>query len=290
MSYRIEEVSSSGSADFAEAYAALDAEFGARGELERREVVERWLDEPRSAAPHDGRAPDLQRRYLLLLARDEHGALAGVRDCHVVVELAERIVLVYLAHSLVLPAYRRTGLAALFRSEPLARARDAAKQAGLSDGAFELLLAAEMEPAVESDPASLVRLVAYGRAGFAAIAPAALPYCQPDFGERAVPLPIPLLAVVSWIGHEGATSLPKRLARAYLRHLHAVFATHVRADHLAALERATLCVLDAVATDDVPLLPLPRTTDDREAFAPLEREAVLSCFRPASPPGDASDD
>jgi hypothetical protein len=143
------------------------------------------------------------------------------------------------------------------------------------------MLAAEMEPAVASDPASLIRLVAYGKAGFGAIDPAALPYCQPDFrdlaaGEAARPLP--LLAVVRWVGHEGSPTLPKHLARAYLRHLHAVFATHVRPDLLAAEEARSLDALAAHPPGEVALLPLPKSLDDRAAIAPLSRDQVLTHF------------
>jgi GNAT superfamily N-acetyltransferase len=278
--YRLTEVTSSGSADFADAYGALDAEFGPRGELERREVIARWLDGPTPET-------ELRRRYHLLVARDPHGAFAGARDGHVFVDRSgERpVALVYLAHSFVVPRYRRTGLGARFRSEPIALAHRALDDSGIARSAADLVLAAEMEPAVAEDPASYVRLAAYAKDGFAAIAPAALPYCQPDFRDldalsRETPRPLPLLAIVRWVGHEGAASLPKKLARAFVAHLYAAFATHVRADRLAALSARTLGVLDAFPSDEVPLLPLPRTTDDHAAVAPLSRDAVLASFPP----------
>ena len=298
MSYRIEAVDSSSSANFAAAYGALAAEFAPRGELERREVVARWLDEPPARARGDGRHAagadqradggegGLRRTYHLLVARDDRGTLAGVRDCHVVLDIRHAIAVVYLAHVLVLPPFRRTGLAALFRSEPIAIARRAIADAGMDDRAADLLLAAEMEPASLDDQASVVRLVAYGRDGFSAISPAVLPYCQPDFRDLADlsdARPIPLLAVVRFLGHDGAVALPARLARAFVRHLYAVFATHVRPDHLAALERRTLDALDALDLEEVPLLPLPRTTDDGTTMAPLVRTAVMPFFREVLP-------
>lgn len=268
MTYRIEAVESSKSPSFEEAYGALAAEFGPRGELERREVVVRWLDEP-SSTPTSSSGEELRRTYHLLVARDERGSLAGVRDCHVVWDHREAIAVVYLAHALVLPPYRRTGLGALLRSMPAAIARRVLGEAGMDASKVDILFAAEMEPASRGDEASIVRLIAYGRDGFAAIAPAALPYWQPDFRDLdgvlasgGEPRPIRLLAVVRFLGHEGALSLPKRLARAFVTHLYAVFATHVRPDHLGALETRTLGVLDALGTPEVPLLPLPRTIDD----------------------------
>lgn len=265
MSYRIERVASARSADFAEAYAALAAEFAPRGELERRAVVERWLDD----------ADGADRTYHLLVARDAHGALAGVRDCHVVLDRDAAIVVVYLAHVLVLPPYRRSGLSRLLREAPIAIARRIVGGIGID---AEILLAAEMEHPSADDEASLVRLVAYGKDGFSAISPAALPYAQPDFRDLALrerePVPIPLLAVVRWLGHEGAASLPVRLARAFVSHLHAVFATHVAPDHLADLRARALDALDASGAVEVPLVPLPRATDDRDALALLSPRSI----------------
>ena len=277
MTYRIETVESSRSEAFEAAYGALVAEFAARGELERRDVIARWLDSP----PASGDGPYL-RTYRLLTAQAASGALAGVRDCHVILDPRSSVAVVYLAHVLVLPAFRRTGLGALLRRAPLALARRALADAGMADRPVDVLLAAEMEPASIGDEASLIRLTAYGKEGFSAISPAALPYCQPDF--RALPSasaarPIPLLAVVRRLGHETETTLPVRLARAYVKHLYAVFATHVRADHLGALERRTLAVLDGLARrGDVPLLPLPRAIDDQVAVLPLTRPSVMSFF------------
>ena len=278
MSFRIEEVRSSRGADFSEAYAALAAEFGPRGELERREVIAGWLDEG-AAPPANG----LHRTYHLLVARDEKGDLAGVRDCHVVLDRTG-VAVVYLAHALVLAPYRRMGLGALLRRVPIEIGRAAIAEAGLAASQVDLLLAAEMEPVSLDDEATIIRLRAYGKDGFAAIAPAALPYFQPDFrdldaldaldGKSDEPRPIPLLAVVRFIGHEDAVSLPARLARAFVTHLYAVFATHVRRDHLESLAAATLAVLDAFPHADVPLLPLPRSADDVSRLEALSRDAV----------------
>lgn len=283
VTYAIDAVGASGSAAFDEAYAALAAEFGPRGELERREVIARWLDEPvkRHQAQDE---PTFERTYHLLVARDEQGALAGVRDCHVILDRAAGNATLYLAHVLVLPRYRRTGLGALFRTEAMAMARRDLRERG-GHASIDLVLAAEMEPCALDDEASVIRLAAYGKDGFAAIAPSALPYCQPDFrdlgsapdGEERA-RPIPLLAVVRFLGHEGASTLPRPLARAFVTHLYAVFETHVRKGHLRALAARTLEALDAFPPGDVPLLPLPRAIDDRSALTPLTRAAVLPFF------------
>jgi hypothetical protein len=222
-SYSLTRVRSASSTDFDTAYGALDAEFGSRGELERREVIARWLAERES--------------YHLLLARTADGTFAGVRACHVLGDRRARVV--YLSHALVLPPFRRTGLGALFRQVPIELAGDC----------DDLLLAAEME----TD--STIRFLAYAKDRFAAIPREVLPYVQPDFSLHPT-TPIPLVAVVRWVGHEDARALPKRLAHAYVKRLYEVFATHVAGDHLAPLEAGMRAALDAAPGGDVPLRPL----------------------------------
>ncbi len=264
--YTIEELGPEDRATFDDAYALLDAEFGARGELERREVIERWLF---------GRAPSDPKTYYLLVARDRDGRIAAVRDCHVRVAQEAKAVVAYLAHVLVLAEHRRTGLGSLMRAAPLVVARRISARSANAD----ILVAAEMEPVDPNDEATRIRLVAYGRAGFKAIEPACLPYAQPDFRDLAnvkdSARPIPLLAVVRWIGHDDATRLPKRFAAAYVEVLYAVFGTHCREEDMAPLRKHTLDALAASPGDDVPLLTLPADTKDLAAFAPLVRERVL---------------
>jgi hypothetical protein len=204
-----------------------------------------------------------------LIARDEAGNLAAVRDCHVLLDAASKVAVVYLAHVLVLPPYRRTGLGALLRGAPIALARKALHRAGLDATAVDILIAAEMEHPEPNDPASLVRLAVYGKEGFAAIDPAELPYCQPDFRDLAAlpagtpPTPLPLLAVVRWLGHEGSLTIPARLGRAFVKHLYAVFGTHVPREHLASLEAETLSTLQRTRGEsDLTLIPLPKAVGE----------------------------
>jgi GNAT superfamily N-acetyltransferase len=252
--YTVEQVR--GGAGFDEAYALLDAEFGPRGELERRSVLAAW------AADGERTVGELRARYLLLVARDAGGAVAGVRDCYVTCDDARRLCVVYLAHVLVLPPYRRSGLARLLRDAPVEGAR-----AFMAPGS-DLVLAAEMEPPDER-PESRVRLLAYGRDAFAAIPWEVLPYHQPDFRDLdaldAEPAPLPLLLVVKHVGHEARGWLPMPLAAACVEHLYAVFSTHCRPGDLDAPRRRALDALAASGLERVPLRPLatlahPETT------------------------------
>jgi GNAT superfamily N-acetyltransferase len=284
--YTLAAVRSSAEPAFEEAYAALDAEFAARGELERRAVVAGWLDGAERGLRAMGPAGVLWWRYHLLVARDDAG-LAAVRDCHAVVDPSCGVGVVYLAHILVVPAHRGSGLGALLRAAPITLGKRALAEAGCARGALDLVLAAEMEPVRQEAPKTVARLVAYGRAGFAVVPPSCLPYCQADFRDLAAlraqdasveACPLPLLAVVRWIGHDGATALPARLAAAFVRHLYAVFATHCDEHDLARPRERSLSALGRSGLDPVPLLRLPSGPDDDEALAPLRDDAVREAF------------
>jgi hypothetical protein len=210
-----------------------------------------------------------------------------VRDCHTVLDPSSGVCVVYLAHTFVVPAHRRSGLGALLRAAPVTLGKRALAEAGQAPGAAEVLLAAEMEPVRRGAADTVARLVAYGRAGFAVVHPACLPYQQPDFRDLAAlraadpsveARPLPLLAVVRRIGHHDATALPARLAAAFVRHLYAVFATHCDERDLARPREHALSTLGASGLDPVPLLRLPSSPDDEPAIGPLRHEAVEEAF------------
>lgn len=257
------------------AYAVLHGWFGVRGEIERREVFDDWLGTP------DGRwVEGLRVRHHVTVARARDGAIAAVRDTHVVYDPDGRRCVVYLSHAYVEPPHRRTGLAQRLRELPLAHARVDLAEWGAGDAA--VLLGVEQEPVATGLEETVVRLVAYGRSGFRAIDPGALPYCQADFADVAASgapaRPLPLLAVVRHVGHEGAAELPRALAEAFVRHIYAVAGTHCRAADLDAPRRHALDALAACAGPTVPLLPMPRAIDDHAALAALHEDACRPRF------------
>ncbi len=258
-----------------EAYAMLYAWFGERGELERRFIIDAWL------AARDGREADgVRMHYHLLTARTSHGTLAAVRDCYVTFDPSSRVCLVYLAHAFVDAPFRRSGLAQRLRDVPLALAHADLARWGVE--AAEIVLALEQEPITEGVDDTIIRLIAYGRAGFRAIHPRVLPHAQADFSDPALrtgPVrPLPLLAVVRWVGHETATMLPVALARAFIIQLHAVYSTHCPPEELAPPRRHALSVLARSGLTEVPLLPMPRAFDDLTTMTPLRVAAFLACF------------
>jgi len=271
--YDIREVGAAPELD--EAYSVLHTWFGARAELERREVIDAWVAEP------DGYSVGgIRGRYHLLAARSPDGSMAAVRDCHVTVALAPSICVIYLAHVFVMPEHRRTGLALRLREAPLELARRDLRAWGLPEG--EIMFAAEQEFYDPAAADTAVRLVAYGRSGYQAIPPQVLPYQQADFRDVAagsgVAEPLPLLAIIRRLGHEGEPRLPATLARAFVEHLYAVHSTHCRAEDLAPPRRHALDVLAATGLSEVPLLTLPKSLEDRAALEAVSREGAMAHF------------
>ena len=264
-----------GGAGLDAAYAVLDAWFGTRAELERRAVVDAWLEHP------DGvRVGELRIRYHLLTATAPDGTLAAVRDCHVTVDPRRGLCVIYLAHIYVAQAFRRTGLTQRLRDVPLELARRDLRDWGLTEG--EILFAAEQEFYDPDAADTAIRLVAYGRAGYQAIPPTVLPYAQADFRDLAagngVAQPLPLLAVVRRLGHESEPTLPVALAIAYVEHLYAVFATHCRPQDLSTPRGHALGTLAATGLSKVPLMPLPASLEDRAALAALSHSKAMPHF------------
>ncbi len=268
--YRLECLETVGPS-FDRAYALLDSYFGPRGELETWDTLAGFV---RAGVLDYG--AQMEGHYRMVLAW-EGDTLVGVRDCYADLDLDAGVCIMALSHSYVVPECRRSGLAALFRAMPVTLGREVTARVCAKPP--EILLAAEMEPIDLSDPASIIRLVAYGRSGFSIIDPARLPYTQPDFREPPPTIGIPLMPVVRWTGHEAERSIPVHLAAAFPRLFHACHR------HYLVPERVDPCEVHALRTlsrspADVALLPLPRSVDDADRIAPLLKERVLQGYPP----------
>lgn len=263
-------------AAFSVGFGLLDAQFGPTGEIERRETLEKWLAAGSLSRPEAA----IHARYHMLLAHDGD-RVAGVRDCFVTVDPVAKRVVVLLSHSLVLPEWRRTGLAALLRGAPAVLAREDAAKDGISDP--EILLAAEMEMVEPHDRSSVIRYLAYGRAGFGAISPTILPYAQPDFRDLDAlkitePRPLPFVAMVRQVGEEGRADIPRERVIAVVHHFQAVHASHCKAEHLAVIRDHALSAVAADGRDPLPLILPPATSADVAVLAPLLKSRVASRY------------
>jgi GNAT superfamily N-acetyltransferase len=239
---RVHRVLDATDSDFAIAYERLWSEFGARGEMERRRVIEERLawDPARPVG-------DAALAYELLVLR--RGAeVAALRDHTAVVRLDARgrplagPVVVHLSHAFVEPPQRGSGIAAWLRALPLETARRCVRAAAAAGAATDVVLVAEMEPPDPSEPRRMVRLRSYERAGFRKVDPAAAPYAQPDF-RPAEPLgatrePIPLALVLRRVGREHEGRMPGAELAAVVAAIYAVYAVHVPAAALDPLRAA----------------------------------------------------
>ena len=135
--YRLRLAISSQDPVFAAAFGLLNQYFGPLGEIEREAVLRGWADAPRrQLGPYTV-------QYSLILAEDESGSPAGARDGYAILDPERRVCVVYLAHALVRPEHRRTGLASLLRTAPATLGRALMAEHGAEDSA--LMLAVEQE-------------------------------------------------------------------------------------------------------------------------------------------------
>jgi GNAT superfamily N-acetyltransferase len=221
--------------DFARAFERLWAEFGGRGEMERREVIAARLgwDPARPV----GRMALLYE--LLVLRQGKH--VVAMRDHTAVVRGRGQPTVVHLSHALVEPAHRGSGLAGWLRALPLETARRCALAASCAWS--PIILVAEMEHPDPADLARMTRLRSYERAGFLKIDPAAAPYSQPDFRPPEVlaggrPVPLPLSLIVRRVSAESEDTMPAAEVTAVVESIYAIYGEHIAPAVLAPLRAA----------------------------------------------------
>lgn len=215
---------------FSRAYERLWREFGARNEMEARDVIARRL-----AAPmHRANDHLLHYQLLVVLAGDD---LIAVRD-HTAIATGESVI-VHLSHVLIEPPHRGSGLAGWLRAAPLQAARHIADAAGLTSPSITLV--AEMEHPDGVTPDVMLRLRSYARAGFLMVDPVAAPYAQPDFRTPAEidatsVQPVELALIVRRVGDEAARTIPGADLRAMITALYTMYAASGAHDaHMATL-------------------------------------------------------
>lgn len=259
---------------FALGYDTLDVQFGPVGEIERRDVLGRWFRERSLSRPEDV----VQVTYHMSLVW-EGSALAAVRDDFTAVDRETGRVVAFMSHSLVLPPWRRTGLATLLRALPAAHARADAERMGVTVSERSLL--AEMEMMEPQRDETLVRLLSYGKAGFRVVPPWHLPYAQPDFRDLAAlkteALPVPMMILVRQVGEESLATIDPRRARTLLDHLAAIHRPTVDAAQVAAMHRNVAHRLDPRG-GAVRLIDPTAGASAAESLAPLARSTLTHLY------------
>ena len=197
---------------FETAYGLLWEEFGWKHEMESRDTLARRM----------ALAPEML--YEVVLVRKD-GAPAAVRD-HTAIA-ADDEVIVHLSHNLVLPEWRRSGLAGWMRALPLLTARE------LRPGT-PVTLVAEMEYPAPDDPKREIRLRAYGKAGFKKVDPLSVRYHQPDFRAPEVidagggPRPVPFQLLLRQVGREQDDSISGGRVRRIVAALYEMYGRQFR--------------------------------------------------------------
>lgn len=225
--YRIE------SADdplFESAYHLLENEFSRANELELREVLINRLSWRADQPDDDGFA----MRYELILLKVS-GEIAAVRDHSAIVSKGE--VTAHLSHVLVLPSFRRSGLATVLRTIPVAFARRTAAEAGTPEAPVTLLC--EMEPPDHTILANQIRRISYEKAGFLTI-PAWHGYLQPDFRAPALihadpdgPQPVPLDLLFRRVDREKENELSGEESIHHIERIYQMYGRSFHPEHLA---------------------------------------------------------
>ncbi len=210
---------------FEMAYARLWEEFGAKNEMERRETLERRFQ----LAPRLLYEMALVRRAGEFVAVRDHTAILARNEIHAVV---------HLSHNLVAPATRRTGLTGWLRALPIATARECLAHHGAGPDA-RITLVAEMEYPQDDDPARMIRLQAYERAGFRKIDPTLIRYHQPDFRAPEIidatggPQPLPFQLIVRRVGREHERVISGEETRTLVQALYDIYSPQFRSSDIA---------------------------------------------------------
>lgn len=232
---------------FEPAYHRLWEEFGPKDEMEQREVLDRRFQ----LGPRFLYEMALVRVGDDFVAVRDHTATLTRDGCHAVV---------HLSHNLVSPLARRTGLAGWMRALPIATARECLAANTAPSGAHITLLA-EMEYMQPDNPACLVRLQAYERAGFRKIDPQVVHYFQPDFRTPAVidatggARPLPFQLLVRRVNREHERVIFGAEVRQLVETLYDTYGPQFRATDLAHPSLS----LDAYPANDAMISLLPPT-------------------------------
>jgi len=219
-------VESPGDPLFDLAFRLLDEEFADAGEMETREVLEkRLLWHP--SRPANGCR--LLYRIMMLFVDDE---CVGLRDHTAILRDDFPDVVVHLSHVLVLPKWRRKGLATILRTLPMATAKECARLSGRSGAPVTLFC--EMEPLDLTIPANRIRRLSYGKAGFLS-AGSHLGYSQPDFRAPALiyadpqgTRPVPFDFLLRRAGREDETTVPASAIVGYVELIYAMYGVGFR--------------------------------------------------------------
>lgn len=221
---------------FHQVYEKLWAEFGAKGEVEQKDVLTRRLQwDPANTDSEYSLGYDLIGVF-------KQGKFVAARDHTAIVRRGESPeAIVHLSHALIMPEFRGTGLAGWLRAWPIQTARSCLTQAGMPEDS-PITLIAEMEPLDLTSAASVGRLKSYQKAGFRMVDPGSVDFLQPDFRAPSAidasggPQPLSLRLVIRRLGRELETELPSAEVRRMISSLYQMYSATFRAQDMKPVQ------------------------------------------------------
>jgi hypothetical protein len=226
--FEIRAVANANDRAFGDAYRFLWEEFGAKNEIEPKDILARRLARDPAAVIRG-----YSFFYQMLVVR-KGGQIAAVRDHTAIVRrdappaATDDPVVVHLSHLLIARPFRATGLTAWMRALPI----QAARQFGPSR---PITLLAEMEHPDPKQPETLARLKSYQKAGFLKVDPSAVDYHQPDFRPFAEidaaggPRPLAFALILRRVGREDERLISADELRATVGALYTMYGLEFRA-------------------------------------------------------------
>jgi hypothetical protein len=216
------------------AFGNLWAEFGKNSEVEQPTILARRLLWRAEELVND--CAFLYRLVLL----EAGGKFAAVRDHTAIVREGVEGAIVHLSHSLIAPAWRRTGLAGWLRALPIQAARDCLR-AQQYPASSAITLVGEMRFLDRNDPSTFVRLKAYEKASYLMIDPTRVHYLQPDFrlpdaiDLSGGPRPLSLALIIRRVGREKENTISGAESRSIIDALYRMYEMTFRARDMAPL-------------------------------------------------------
>lgn len=234
---------------FEQGYQLLEAEFSRANEIETREVLMDRMSWQADQIDEEGHAMGYQ--FLVLKIA---GEIAAVRDHSAIV--SQGGVTVHLSHVLVLPQWRRSGLATVLRTLPVGFARNVAARSGVPDAPITLVC--EMDLYEPQSPSNQIRRSSYAKAGFLSI-PSGHGYIQPDF--RSKPLidsdpggarPVELDLLFRRVRREHETEINRAELLVHIGRIYRMYGRNIAPEHM----EASLAWLENFRTVSQPAYPL----------------------------------
>lgn len=236
---------------FEQAYQLLEAEFSRSNEIETREVLMDRMSWQADPSDQEG----FVMGYQLLLLKVA-GEIAAVRDHSAIVSQGE--VTVHLSHVLVLPRWRRSGLATILRTLPISFAKSVAARSGAPDAPITLIC--EMDLYEPQSSSNQIRRSSYAKAGFLSI-PTGHGYIQPDFRSQSLidldpngPRPVELDLLFRRVCHEHETEISRAELLVHISRVYRMYSLNLPPESMKA-SLAWLEDFRTVSQEFYPLIP-----------------------------------